>query len=1078
MKKYKSILLSILSCSFFALCSANAFAVEGDAGDIPGVETASDSDADIIGDTPASEAEPYEFDSYHLVDIKSLYMAQELNIDGGLADADINTDTDGQLTVTDTQGSFSSGSMMITEDFNFDSNPVGRVVVDGYAEKGVEAYVDVYIDDASTPICSIRLPEEREEGENESGDSDGSGYADEPRYADEPGYADEYGYADGAGEYEETKYFPTADVYSQKLKGVHKVSFGFNVSGKNEDENAYIILKSVEFAENSVPVLYFDIDESQGTIDDMNESPDHSARCYGSVDIQVPDGYISEYTGQTETDYKDLKLEYIRGRGNSTWGADKKPYKFKLDKGADLFGMGKNKHWVLVANRYDNSNMRNKVTYWLGAEIGMEFTPQCIPVEVVMGGRYYGTYLLAEQVRIGTGRVEIDELDETDYDAPAITGGYLASTQPYPKEADENKFNTQRGVEFLSVSPDFSEGGNESQWNYLTSYFQTVEDAVFGKGYKDEQGYSYTDYMDLNALVDYWWIQEFSANGDAFITGSTYLYKKREGKLFWGPLWDFDFVAWGDLEYLNEDITEYMVYGFNNTTMLWIDALKRDTQFINRVKERWPEINEAINNIVKEGGLLDSYYEEMKQSASYNYELWGAYRSEEDYKGEVEQLRGWINARLKWVNDNFEKLDNLKAIITYIVDGEEYDVKYVSIGETLRDIPEVPAKEGYYVAGWYDENDNPVNNYTGVDCDMNVYAKYVKESDAKKIEEVYFVSDDIYRCIDTVTYYPIYSYFPEDALNLKITWSSSDESIATVGSEDGVIALNSVGDTVISAINPSGESYSFNLHVTDDRNNYNIEELKFESDLELYVGEHKQHRPMYSPVKAMMGTNYSIADSDIATVDSCGVVTGISPGETTLSYIDWMTELEATCKVIVSEKPDDPDAPDDPVTPDDPDGKKDDPGKKGDQGKTGWITDDTGTHYIKDDGTKAANEWIDGRWLDKNGNLTYKPIGKWKLNSTGWWFEDTDGWYPKNQWQKINGKWYFFTEDGYMDYSEYREGYWLGDDGAWDEKYYGGHWCRNSIGWWYEDVTGYYPYSKYLWIDGVKYWFNSGGYME
>lgn len=53
----------------------------------------------------------------------------------------------------------------------------------------------------------------------------------------------------------------------------------------------------------------------------------------------------------------------------------KKPYKIKLDKKADLFGMGKNKHWVLLANYYDNSLVRNRLTYYLGRKLGMEYTP-------------------------------------------------------------------------------------------------------------------------------------------------------------------------------------------------------------------------------------------------------------------------------------------------------------------------------------------------------------------------------------------------------------------------------------------------------------------------------------------------------------------------------------------------------------------------------------------------------------------------------------------------------------------------------------------------------------------------------
>jgi len=128
--------------------------------------------------------------------------------------------------------------------------------------------------------------------------------------------------------------------------------------------------------------------------------------------------------------------------------------------------------------------------------------------------------------------------------------------------------------------------------------------------------------------------------------------------------------------------------------------------------------------------------------------------------------------------------------------------------------------------------------------------------------------------------------------------------------------------------------------------------------------------------------------------------------------------------------------------------------------------------------SEGKNEWIDGQWYGADGNTEYKAKGSWKQNDKGWWYEDTDGWYPKSQWQMIDGKWYYFTADGYMDYSEYRDGCWLGSDGAWDETYGGGHWMQDSTGWWYVDSTGWYPVNRYLWVDGVQYWFNANGYWE
>ena len=140
----------------------------------------------------------------------------------------------------------------------------------------------------------------------------------------------------------------------------------------------------------------------------------------------------------------------------------------------------------------------------------------------------------------------------------------------------------------------------------------------------------------------------------------------------------------------------------------------------------------------------------------------------------------------------------------------------------------------------------------------------------------------------------------------------------------------------------------------------------------------------------------------------------------------------------------------------------------------------TDTNKNNTDNTKKtsySNEWVDGKWYDKNGKQSYKYKGSWKKNSKGWWFEDENEWCPYSQWQKIDGKWYYFTDEGYMDYSEYRDGCWLGSDGAWVEAYSSGTWHYSVKGWWYSDGS-WYAADQDLWIDGTKYHFNSKGYWK
>mgnify|MGYP001364999764 FL=1 len=163
--------------------------------------------------------------------------------------------------------------------------------------------------------------------------------------------------------------------------------------------------------------------------------------------------------------------------------------------------MGANKHWVLLANRLDNSLLRNKGTYWLGQQLGMAFTPKSEFVDVFVNGTYYGSYCLSEQVRVGKTRVNIPDLEENDAskkatDEATISGGYLLSLEPYGDE-EKKSFVTSHGTTFLIESPSFEDYKNDAQYNYIKKYVQKTEDAIYGKNFKDSSGKSYEDYMEI-----------------------------------------------------------------------------------------------------------------------------------------------------------------------------------------------------------------------------------------------------------------------------------------------------------------------------------------------------------------------------------------------------------------------------------------------------------------------------------------------------------------------------------------------------------------------------------------------------
>ena len=365
---------------------------------------------------------------------------------------------------------------------------------------------------------------------------------------------------------EKLVYFLSLIMIAVLAAGILPVSAA-QAAGQDAQANAPASLDNGQAPDNNgIPVLYLTIDPEE--FSKVNESEDHSYRANtGTIRIEVPDGYKGTGADDALESTEELQLDYIRGRGHGTWAADKKPYKLKLQDKTDLLGMGKNKNWALLANRYDDTLIRNRIIAYIGEHLGLSYTPQSQPVDLVVNGNYYGTYLLSEDVRIDGSRVDIDELSEEDIQEPEITGGYLLCMCPSYDDPMENIFITDHLVRFGSEEPQFNEGetGLEVQKEYIVSYMQNLENAIYSPDFCDENGIRYSDMMDIRSAADYWWVQEFSGNTDAYITNSTYLYKERNGKLYWGPLWDFDLSLGNGFDKL-EDL--------DHCNMSWIEHLR------------------------------------------------------------------------------------------------------------------------------------------------------------------------------------------------------------------------------------------------------------------------------------------------------------------------------------------------------------------------------------------------------------------------------------------------------------------------------------------------------------------------
>ena len=129
-----------------------------------------------------------------------------------------------------------------------------------------------------------------------------------------------------------------------------------------------------------------------------------------------------------------------------------------------------------------------------------------------------------------------------------------------------------------------------------------------------------------------------------------------------------------------------------------------------------------------------------------------------------------------------------------------------------------------------------------------------------------------------------------------------------------------------------------------------------------------------------------------------------------------------------------------------------------------------------------SNEWVDGKWYNKNGTQTYKPLGSWKKDGKDWMYADSSGWYAKNRWQKIDFKWYFFDKEGHMLKDAYQKDasgkiWYIGKSGAWDEKAAVTGWKQDSKGWWFGLYGKDYLKNTWKMINGNWYYFKADGYV-
>ena len=381
-----------------------------------------------------------------------------------------------------------------------------------------------------------------------------------------------------------------------------------------------------------VPVVYI---ETEG------QTPITSKDYYLNGRITI----IANEQGEENISQADIE---IRGRGNTTWKASKKPYKIRFDKRTEVLGMPKHKVWVLLANYSDKTLLRNHLAFELSRRFGLTYTPRSRFVDLYLNGVYRGNYQLTEQIKVDESRLDIDELDAGDNGEDQITGGYLLEIDG--RKDEDERFTSAQGVRFAIRSP---EEGSSEQFAYIKDYLQATEDALFADTFADaEQGYA--RYIDVESFIDWYLLNELAKNTDAKFANSVYLHKPRGGKLTMGPVWDYD-IGMGNVDYSPGRFTE----GWYIREASWSRRLFQDPAFEQQTKARWQELKPQVESVI---ATIDQQAASLEQSQQRNFKTWKilGYKvwpnpvATGSYAGEVAYLKNWLTKRMLWMNSELE----------------------------------------------------------------------------------------------------------------------------------------------------------------------------------------------------------------------------------------------------------------------------------------------------------------------------------------------------------------------------------------------------------------------------------------
>lgn len=395
----------------------------------------------------------------------------------------------------------------------------------------------------------------------------------------------------------------------------------------------------------NVPTIYLTIplDDVEGGINNYGKEYDADGNdLYRRATIQVVDG-----SGALDAFSDDGLSIKVRGNSTATAGNGKRPYRLKFDKDEkqdgkvvrshkhDLLGLGyKKRNWTLLANAFDNSMLRNALTYHLGQYVGMPFCPGYRFVDLVINDDYRGTYQVSDHVEVGSHRVDINEDEDWFLEGVAWT-----------TQAEEPYVGNEPSMCIKNPEPKTDEAVaalKEEVAAWREKWLAAFDNGTFDK------------WNDMESLVRFYVAINITGDLDGWFVFKGY--RTPTGPFTWGPLWDKD-LAYGN----HGDASDTkMVEDFSKCNFEWkIRPLQTNAKFMKAVKAKMDALV-ADGLAAKLCADIDRMAADIDQTQELNFQKYKIYdaswakQSFPTYGQYVAQLKEWVTTRINFVQQQVD----------------------------------------------------------------------------------------------------------------------------------------------------------------------------------------------------------------------------------------------------------------------------------------------------------------------------------------------------------------------------------------------------------------------------------------